>query len=265
MKESDGTILSADDSEFLGELSEYLEVLGNSTRLRIIRFLEKEAMDARTLSRRTGISYENTKKHLEKLLGAGLVTRVPGLGRETSRGIHPAWNYLPVPGILERIQRDLGVIASVQDKRGQDALQQRIESVRREVGKALGTAGWMLLVIGGEWDGKTICLLSLRTELGRGREEGISGEGGITRIAFPPSYRSVTRLEKPHAIIRTGRGECTIEDAGSRGGTFINDQKIIPHDQVPLKDGDRIMLSRGDFPVTLLALKSDTVGERPHE
>lgn len=265
MKESDGTILSADDSEFLGELSDYLEVLGNRTRLRIIRLLEKESMDARTLSRRTGISYENTKKHLEKLLGAGLVTRVPGVGRETSKGIHPAWNYLPVPGILERIQRDLGILASVQDKRGPETLKQRIEDVRRQVGKALGTAGWMLLVIGGEWDGKTIPLSSPRTELGRGREEGISGEGGITRIAFPPSYRSVTRLEKPHAVIRTGGGKSTIEDTGSRGGTFINDQKIIPHVQTPLKDGDRIMLSRGDFPVTILVLKSDTEGECPYE
>lgn len=265
MKESDGTILSADDSEFLGELSEDLEVLGNSTRLRIIRLLEKEAMDARTLSKRTGISYENTKKHLEKLLGAGLVTRVPGLGRETSKGIHPAWNYLPVPGILARIQRDLGILASVQGKNGPDTLTQRIEGIRRQVGKALGMAGWMLLVTGGEWDGKIIPLSSPRTELGRGREGGISGEGGITRIAFPPSYRSVTRLEKPHAVIRTGGGECTIEDTGSRGGTFVNDQKTIPHVQTPLKDGDRIKLSRGDFPVTILVLKSDTMGESPHE
>jgi hypothetical protein len=265
VKRSDGTILSADDSEFIGELSEYLEVLGNSTRLRILRLLEKEAMDARTLSGRTGISYENTKKHLEKLLGAGLVTRVPGLGRETSRGIHPAWNYLPVPGILQRIQEDLGVLASVQGNRAPDSLQQRIEGVRRQVEKALGTERWMLLVIGGEWDGKTIPLPGPGTELGRGREGGISGEGGITRIAFPPSYRSVTRLEKPHAIVRTEGGGCTIEDAGSRGGTFINGRKIIPNVRTPLKDGDRIMLSQGDFPVTLLVLESDTEGERPHE
>jgi DNA-binding transcriptional ArsR family regulator len=264
VKENDDTILSADDSEFLGELSGYLEVLGNSTRLRIIRLLEKEAMDARTLSRRAGISYENTKKHLEKLLGTGLVTRVPGLGRETSKGIHPAWNYLPVPGVLERIQRDLGVIAAVQGKRGPDTLQQRIAGVRQQIGKALGTGRWMLLVMGGEWDGKTIPLSTPVTELGRGKEGGISGEEGITRIAFPPAYRSVTRLEKPHAVVRTGEDGCTIEDAGSRGGTFINGRKIIPHDQTRLKDGDRIVLSQGDFPVTLLVLKRDAVGEHPH-
>jgi len=81
----DSTILSADDREFLEELSEYLEVLGNSARLRIIRLLEKEPMDAGTLSHRTKISYENTKKHLAKLLGAGLVTRMPGLAGRRQR------------------------------------------------------------------------------------------------------------------------------------------------------------------------------------
>jgi len=258
----DSTILSADDREFLEELSEYLEVLGNSARLRIIRLLEKEPMDAGTLSHRTKISYENTKKHLAKLLGAGLVTRMPGLGRETSKGVHPAWIYLPVPGVLERIQRDLGVISSMPVGMSAEAIGERIASVRLQIGRELCAERWMLLVLGGEWDGRVIPLVQPKTELGRGREGGITREGNTTRVAFPQSYRSVTRLEKPHSVVRIHGDKCAIEDTGSRGGTFLNGKRVVPLEQIGLRDGDRVMLSRGDFSVTLVFLEGSAHGDR---
>jgi len=264
MEESERTILSADEREFLEELSDYLDVLSNSTRLRILLLLEREAMDARTLSQRTEISYENCKKHLERLLDAGLVARVPGLGRETSKGVHPAWKYLPVPGMLEQIQKDLGALARAPGGLSLPALQERIDSVRLTIGREIGSGRWMLLVLGGEWDGRIVSLSRPRTELGRGREGGISEEGGTVRVSFPPSYRSVTRLEKPHAVIKIAGGACFLEDAGSRGGTFVNGRRVIFPERVSLKDGDRIMLSQGDFPAMLLVIEGKKEGENLH-
>jgi len=98
-----------------------------------------------------------------------------------------------------------------------EAIGERIASVRLQVGRELCAERWMLLVLGGEWDGRIIPLVQPKTELGRGSESGITREGNTTRVAFPQSYRSVTRLEKPHAVVRIHGDKCAIEDAGSRG------------------------------------------------
>jgi len=142
-----------------------------------------------------------------------------------------------------------------------EAIGERIASVRLQVGRELCAERWMLLVLGGEWDGRIIPLVQPKTELGRGSESGITREGNTTRVAFPQSYRSVTRLEKPHAVVRIHGDKCAIEDAGSRGGTFLNGKKIIPPEQIRLKDGDRVMLSRGDFSVTLAILEGNAIGD----
>ena len=62
------TIIVHEDSDSLEELSEYLDVLSSSARLRILKFLEKKPRDARGISKEIETSYENTKKHLDKLL-----------------------------------------------------------------------------------------------------------------------------------------------------------------------------------------------------
>jgi len=61
------TIVVEDTAESLDELSEYLDVLSSSARLRIVKFLEKKPRDARAISNEIETSYENTKKHLDKL------------------------------------------------------------------------------------------------------------------------------------------------------------------------------------------------------
>ena len=64
-------------------LSEYFSVLGNETRLKILKAIENEGKDARTIA---GILREkwdievaipNTKKHLKKLTDIGIVTKYP--------------------------------------------------------------------------------------------------------------------------------------------------------------------------------------------
>ena len=56
------TIIVHEDSDSLEELSEYLDVLSSSVRLRILKFLEKKPRDARAISKEIETSYENTKK-----------------------------------------------------------------------------------------------------------------------------------------------------------------------------------------------------------
>ena len=47
---------------------------------------------------RSRTSYENTKKHLDKLMSIGVIKKEAGLGAPTSKGIHPVWQYSLVPG-----------------------------------------------------------------------------------------------------------------------------------------------------------------------
>jgi DNA-binding winged helix-turn-helix (wHTH) protein len=50
-------------------------------------------------------------------------------------------------------------------------------------------------------------------------------------------HSSVSRY---HALVRVGENGATIEDCGSRNGTFLGANRVA--DAVPLKDGDRILL-----------------------
>ena len=61
---------------------------------------------------RSRTSYENTKKHLDKLMSIGVIKKEAGLGAPTSKGIHPVWQYSLVPGGLESIIRNLGLFSN---------------------------------------------------------------------------------------------------------------------------------------------------------
>ena len=78
------TIVVEDTEDSLDELSEYLDVLSSSARLRIVKFLEKKPRDARAISREIETSYENTKKHLDKLMSIGVIKK-----RRASGPPHP--------------------------------------------------------------------------------------------------------------------------------------------------------------------------------
>ena len=83
------TVTGAGDGDIIGELSAYLDILSSETRLRILKLLEKRPMDVTSISRETATSYENTKKHLDRLLSIGVIRKEAGIGRETSKGVPP--------------------------------------------------------------------------------------------------------------------------------------------------------------------------------
>ena len=56
------TIVVEDTEDSLDELSEYLDVLSSSARLRIVKFLEKKPRDARAISHEIETSQREHKK-----------------------------------------------------------------------------------------------------------------------------------------------------------------------------------------------------------
>ena len=129
------TIVVEDTEDSLDELSEYLDVLSSSARLRIVKFLEKKPRDARAISREIETSYENTKKHLDKLMSIGVIKKEAGLGAPTSKGIHPVWQYSVVPGGLESIIRNLGLFSNTRVQIIGGEISRRLESVKSTLSK----------------------------------------------------------------------------------------------------------------------------------
>ena len=74
------------------------------------------------------MSYQNTKKHLDRLVSTGLVQRAAGFGRETDRGIAPVWKYSLAEGGLENITRTLGVFSSIVTPLGYSDIRERIRA-----------------------------------------------------------------------------------------------------------------------------------------
>jgi len=241
--EEQKTIAIASDPVFLEELSEYLEVLSNPQRLQILKFIEREPKETAAIAEYTGMTYQNAKKHLDRLVGTGLVTRGAGFGRETERGIAPVWKYALAPGALENLAATLGVFSSIASPMGYNDIRDRIRAVREEL-PAGGRAGPVLFLIGGPADGKTFILDADRVALGR-EDPDHPPAAARGMVVLPDGYRAVTRVTKPHAYLLETADCWQLEDNGSTGGTFLNSRRLDPLKSTPVKSGDIIDLSLG--------------------
>ncbi len=256
------TVVVANDPEYDDELSEYLNALSNPTRLKILKVLEARPMDLREIAGHIGTSYENTKKHMVKLLSAGVVKKEAGIGRCTSKGALPVWKYSLVSGGMEAVIRNLGIFSNIDVRIAGGAFAEKVEETRRMV--ATEYAGdTPVLVMAEETEEAFVFLLTdVEIHIGRADAAGIAGteeEGGdIPALYIPASparpdaeivlsrrYDAVTRVSKPHGIIRKSESGWTYEDRRSTSGSYINDQKVHPGVQHPLKDGDVLELARG--------------------
>ncbi|WP_243670464.1 winged helix-turn-helix domain-containing protein, partial [Methanoculleus chikugoensis] len=124
------TLILDTDNDDLQELSEYLDVLSSSTRLKILKAIERSPKDVRQISAAIETSYENTKKHLDKLMSIGVVRKEAGLSRPTAKGVHPVWKYSLVPGGLEAITRSLGLFANLKLTLTDAVLAKKLAAVR---------------------------------------------------------------------------------------------------------------------------------------
>ena len=248
------TIIVHDESDSLEELSEYLDVLSSSARLRILKFLEKKPRDARAISKEIETSYENTKKHLDKLLSIGVIKKEAGLGAPTSKGIHPVWEYSLVPGGLEAIIRNLGLFSNTRVQVMGSEIARRLDEVKGTLSREVLGNVPAAIVLGGPDDGKVFLLKSATISIGRNDPENPSLFNPDRDVVLSDGYTAVTRVSRPHGRFVLDTGAWNIEDAGSTGGTQLNNRKLEKNTRTPLHDGDLVELAKGVSGVKLLMI-----------
>jgi hypothetical protein len=191
-----------------------------------------------------GMSYQNTKKHMDRLITTGLVIRAAGFSRETDRGIAPVWKYSLAPGGLENLTKTLGIFSNISVPLGYNDIRQRILTVRSELRKTAGTSGPVLYLIGGAADGKSYVLKKDLIAIGREDPDHPLSDTRET-IVLPDDYQAVTRVSKPHAYLIRTAASWQIEDNVSTGGTYLNSLRLEPRKKTALAHGDVIDLSVG--------------------
>ena len=248
------TIIVHEDADSLEELSEYLDVLSSSARLRILKFIEKKPRDARAISKEIETSYENTKKHLDKLLSIGVIKKEAGLGAPTSKGIHPVWEYSIVHGGLEAIIRNLGLFSNTQVQIVGTEISHRLDKVKNTLSKEVLGNIPTAMILGGSDDGKAFQLKQNQIRIGRVDPENKTGLSYDDDIVLSEGYTAVTRISKPHGRFIHEKDGWYIEDCGSTGGTRVNHNRLEKNTKIMVRDGDLIELAKGISGVKLLII-----------
>ena len=246
------TIILDIDSDDLQELSEYLDVLSSSTRLKILKVIERTPKDVRQISSEIETSYENTKKHLDKLLSIGVVRKEAGLSRPTSKGIHPVWKYSLVPGGLEAITRSLGLFANLKLTLTDAVLAKKLAGVRETFSGEFFGQRPVVILLGGVEDGKVFPIEHDTIAIGRVDPDAPGRSDPERDIILSEEYAAVTRVSRPHARITRRADARFIEDSGSTGGTFVNGTPLDRGKRRELHDGDLIELAKGAPGATLV-------------
>jgi len=238
------TIINDETPLFYERLSDYLSVLGNPVRLRILKIIEKNPRDIREISTEIETSYENTKKHLNKLLKAGLIRKEAGVGKPTSKGVHAVWKYSTVPGGLELIARNVGSFCNMEIK-NPDLIDKLLE-IRRMIDDEVSSDLPVFVLLGGTDDGRIYPVKRDTVKIGRydPSAKGIFDEDND--IVLDDDYRGVTRISKPHSTIFFENDAWLIRDDGSSGGTSVNGIVIGESGETALSDGDMIELGTGE-------------------
>jgi DNA-binding transcriptional ArsR family regulator len=239
------TVSVSTDPEFIQELSEYLEVLSNPVRLKILKVIEREPKEITEIASRIETSYANTKKHIDQLVHIGIVKKEAGFGRETVKGIHPVWKFSLAEGSLEMLIKNLGVFSRINIPIGFGEIQKKIESVRAAIVNEAGTTSPALHLISGSRAGQTFLLKKDHIAIGRADPDNPS-RTIETDIVLPEDYVMVTRITKPHAVVSRSADGWQVEDRGSSGGTYVNTELSLPQHKTGLKDGDIIDCALGE-------------------
>jgi DNA-binding transcriptional ArsR family regulator len=239
------TVSISSDPEFLEELSEYLEVLSNPVRLKILKVIEREPKEITEIASKINTSYANTKKHIDQLVHIGLVQKEAGFGRETVKGIHPVWKFSLAKGSLETLIKNLGVFSRVNIPMGYGEIAKKLESVRAGAIEESGSTSPALHLLSGSRAGQTFLLKKDHVAVGRADPDS-PGRTSETDIVLPEEYVMVTRITKPHAVISRSAEGWQIEDRGSSGGTYVNTELSVPQHRTALVDGDVIDCALGE-------------------
>ncbi len=248
------TIVVEDTAESLDELSEYLDVLSSSARLKIVKFLEKKPRDARAISHEIETSYENTKKHLDRLMSVGVIKKEAGLGAPTSKGIHPVWQYSLVPGGMEAIIRNLGLFSNTRVQIIGGEISKRLESVKSTLTQEVLGNVPAAIVLGGHDDGRIFLLKADTVPVGRIDPEHPADAIGNAGVEISGTYTAVTRISKPHGRFLSKKNAWYFEDCGSTGGTVLNNAPLESGVPTQVHDGDLLELAKGAGGMRLLLI-----------
>jgi len=229
---TDNTIQGKRDPEYLVEMSEYLNALANPVRLQILSSLETRPKELKEIASLTRTSYENIRKHIDKLLLAGLVRKDAGMSSETMTGIHPVWKYSLAPGGMEQIITNLSMFSKVPLTITHADLANQISTIRKEIGSQFGATSPCLYLTSGPEEGKIF-------------------ERGKSSVMLSQEYKSVSRISRPHARIYHEK-IWEIEDCGSTSGTFINTEPIPANTRREIFDGDILILGTGNMSARFL-------------
>lgn len=249
---TDNTIQGKKDPDYLIEMSYYLNALANPVRLQILSSLETRPMELKELATLTRTSYENIRKHIDKLLLAGLVRKDAGMSSETMTGIHPVWKYSLAPGGMEQIITNLSMFSKVPLSITHTDLATQLCTIRKDIITQFGETAPCLYLTSGPDEGKIYSLTG--TKISLGRIDPIDPSAQIknkNNIMLSHEYKSVSRITRPHArIYHSDIWE--IEDCKSTSGTFINTEPIPVNTKREISDSDLIILGTGNMSARFL-------------
>lgn len=241
-----GKTMDGDDLDFLTEMSKYLDVLGSDTRLKILKLIEKNPKDIRTISNEIKTTYENTNRHMDKLLDIGIVKREMGTGKQTSRGVRLVWKYSLDRGVLEAIMRSWAVFTNFKFELS------GMEDVKKKISDEFNDNVPSLRILGGVNDGKILALNKDSINLGRVDQKNLDKFDSESNIVLSSEYKAVTRVSKPHARLTFEDNDWYIEDCDSKGGTYLNEKRLDKNKRIKLNKGDLIGLAKGSLGAHLL-------------
>jgi DNA-binding transcriptional ArsR family regulator len=237
------TVYLENDDEFLEELSDYLDVLSNPTRLKILKAIENVPKDIREISYEVGVSYENTKKHIQKLNTAGVIRKETGISSRSSKGIHPVWKYSLMPGGLDSVFSNLQIFSCFSLTPGTEHISERVNSLKEEILAGIRPDNPAVIIIGGPEDARIWPVEETRTRIGRADNDSTyaAEKGDVIISEF---HSAVSRISKPHCRIIRENDRWFIEDIKSTGGTYINGEEAEKGIRTEIFDGSTIELSR---------------------
>jgi DNA-binding transcriptional ArsR family regulator len=239
------TLAMEGDAEFLHEIADFMDALSHPQRLRILKAIEDDPKEIRQIAEETGMTYENTKKHLRRLLDTGLVRREAGFSQTTSRGMLPVWKYSLIADAATTIIRNFGVFSTIRNSVTDTLVASRVDEIRSSVARLLTGSEAALVVISGPQDGRVFPLSVPRVILGREDETRRPSDSNPMYLTLPAHHASITRISHPHAIVFQDKDGWFITDKGSTSGTAVNGSSIPLDTPVPLRNGDLIELGKG--------------------
>lgn len=205
----------------------YLKALGSPRRLEILRLLE-EPHYLEEIASHLGVARQTAREHLDRLVDAGFVEKVPG-ERETGS----VTDYVAVPerlfAVLEDLRRVSGAIPATDRREG---LRRRTEALDRDPDAPDEPDLPRLVLVHGMRIGQTVRL--------EGEGPWMIGRdpGAALSLDFDPF------VSGKHAEIRRVAAGFEIQDLYSSNGTYLEWEELPRGSASEIADGEVVQVGR---------------------